>query len=232
MADFRIWSDEFPANGFMTRAQEFDQQAFGGSGENISPALQWEDPPAETRSLALTVYDPDAPTGSGFWHWIVVNIPPDVRSLPRNAGKADGSLLPQGALQLHNDYGTVGFGGAALWLVLAGSGGSGRFIRPTPTALHHAVMAAAMTWMLTALPGGTQMRSSMPAHGATAEMTTAASLPFSVLAVTGLIAAYCAVASIPWLGRAVGPGPRLTDRAAAGQALMSAGMAAMLIAML
>jgi len=126
----------------------------------------------------------------------------------------------------------TGFGGAALWLVLAGSGGSGRFIRPTPTALHHALMAAAMIWMLTALSGGTQMRSSMPAHVAMAETSTAASLPFSVLAVTGLIAAYCAVASIPWLARAVGPGPRLTDRAAAGQALMSAGMAAMLIAML
>lgn len=111
MADFRIWSDEFPANGFMTRAQEFDQQAFGGAGDNVSPALQWEAPPADTRSLALTVYDPDAPTGSGFWHWIVVNIPPDVRSLPRNAGTADGALLPQGALQLRNDYGTVGFGG-------------------------------------------------------------------------------------------------------------------------
>jgi Raf kinase inhibitor-like YbhB/YbcL family protein len=113
MADFRIWSDEFPANGFMTKAQEFDQQAFGGAGENISPALQWGDPPAETQSFALTVYDPDAPTGSGFWHWVVVNIPADVRSLPRNAGKADGSLLPAGALQLRNDYGTVGFGGAA-----------------------------------------------------------------------------------------------------------------------
>jgi Raf kinase inhibitor-like YbhB/YbcL family protein len=113
MADFRIWSDEFAANGFMARAHEFDQQSFGGSGENVSPALHWDAPPAETRSLALTVYDPDAPTGSGFWHWIVVNIPPDVRSLPRNAGKADGSLLPQGALQLRNDYGTVGFGGAA-----------------------------------------------------------------------------------------------------------------------
>ena len=113
MADFRIWSDEFPANGFMARAHEFDQQAFGGAGENVSPALQWDAPPAETRSLALTVYDPDAPTGSGFWHWIVVNIPPDTRSLPRNAGKADGSLLPAGAVQLRNDYGTVGFGGAA-----------------------------------------------------------------------------------------------------------------------
>lgn len=113
MADFRIWSDEFPANGYLTREHEFDQQAFGVSGDNLSPALQWEDPQANTRSLALTVYDPDAPTGSGFWHWVVVNIPADVRSLPRNAGKADGSLLPAGALQMRNDYGTVGFGGAA-----------------------------------------------------------------------------------------------------------------------
>src|ERR1700687_5341819 len=115
MADFRLWSDEFPTNGFMTKAQEFDDKSFGvdGEGGNISPALQWEAPPEDAQSFALTVYDPDAPTGSGFWHWVVVNIPADARSLPRNAGKADGSLLPQGALQVRNDYGTVGFGGAA-----------------------------------------------------------------------------------------------------------------------
>ncbi len=113
MAEFRLWSDEFPTNGFMPKAHEYHDKAFGVDGENISPALQWDDPPAETQSFALTVYDPDAPTGSGFWHWVVVNIPADVRSLPRNAGKADGSLLPAGALQLRNDYGTVGFGGAA-----------------------------------------------------------------------------------------------------------------------
>jgi Raf kinase inhibitor-like YbhB/YbcL family protein len=115
MADFRIWSDDFPTNGFMPKAQEMNDKSFGvdGDGENVSPALQWESPPADTQSFALTVYDPDAPTGSGFWHWVVVNIPADTRSLPRNAGKADGSLLPQGALQFHNDYGTIGFGGAA-----------------------------------------------------------------------------------------------------------------------
>ncbi len=113
MADFRLWSDEFPANGFMPKAQEFGDKSFGGDGENISPALQWDAPPPDTQSLALTVYDPDAPPGSGFWHWVVVNLPADARSLPRNAGKADGSLLPQGALQVRNDYGTVGFGGAA-----------------------------------------------------------------------------------------------------------------------
>ncbi|CAG4886456.1 YbhB/YbcL family Raf kinase inhibitor-like protein [Paraburkholderia gardini] len=113
MADFRLWSDEFPANGFMHKAQEFNDKSFGVDGENISPALQWDAPPADTQSFALTVYDPDAPTGSGFWHWVIVNLPPEARSLPRNAGKADGSLLPQGALQVRNDYGTPGFGGAA-----------------------------------------------------------------------------------------------------------------------
>ena len=113
MADFRLWSDDFPTNGFMPKAQEYHDKAFGVDGENISPSLQWEAPPEDTQSFALTVHDPDAPTGSGFWHWVVVNIPADVRSLPRNAGKVDGSLLPQGALQVRNDYGTVGFGGAA-----------------------------------------------------------------------------------------------------------------------
>jgi Raf kinase inhibitor-like YbhB/YbcL family protein len=115
MAEFRIWSDDFPSNGFMPKAQELADRAFGvdGSGGNVSPALQWEAPPEDAQSLALTVYDPDAPTGSGFWHWVVVNIPPHVRSLPRGAGKADGSLLPPGAIQVRNDYGLPGFGGAA-----------------------------------------------------------------------------------------------------------------------
>jgi Raf kinase inhibitor-like YbhB/YbcL family protein len=113
MADFRLWSDEFPTNGFMPKAHEYNDKAFGVDGENISPALQWDAPPPDTQSFALTVHDPDAPTGSGFWHWVVVNIPAEARSLSRNAGKPDGSLLPQGALQMRNDYGTVGFGGAA-----------------------------------------------------------------------------------------------------------------------
>jgi Raf kinase inhibitor-like YbhB/YbcL family protein len=111
MADFRIWSDEFPANGFLTKSQEFDQQAFGGAGENISPALQWEDPPADTQSFALTVYDPDAPTGSGFWHWVVVNIPPDVTELALDAGNPKSPKLPRGALQTRTDYGAAGYGG-------------------------------------------------------------------------------------------------------------------------
>ena len=115
MAEFRIWSDDFPINGFMPRAQECNDKSFGvdGDGGNLSPSLQWEGPPDDTKSFALTVYDPDAPTGSGFWHWVVVNLPPDTRSLPLGAGKAAGSLLPAGAIQVRNDYGTPGFGGAA-----------------------------------------------------------------------------------------------------------------------
>jgi len=126
----------------------------------------------------------------------------------------------------------AGFGCAALWFVLAGRNGSARFSLPAPADVHHALMAAAMIWMLTVLSGGIQMRSAMPGHGAMAGMSGVAALPLPVLAVTGLVAAYCAIASIPWLARAVGPGPRVTDPAAAGQAMMSAGMAAMLIAMM
>src|SRR6195952_3313438 len=100
MADFRVWASEFAANGYFSKAHEFDQQAFGVDGENLSPALQWEGVAPEAESLALTVYDPDAPTGSGFWHWVVVNIPADTHSLPQNPGKADGSLLPAGARAL------------------------------------------------------------------------------------------------------------------------------------
>ncbi|WJF89395.1 YbhB/YbcL family Raf kinase inhibitor-like protein [Paraburkholderia bonniea] len=113
MTAFRLWSDAFAANGFMSKAQEFDSKAFGVDGGNCSPDLQWEAPPPGTQSFALTVYDPDAPTGSGFWHWVMVNLPADLRALPTGAGSADGSLLPPEALQLRNDYGLPGFGGAA-----------------------------------------------------------------------------------------------------------------------
>ncbi|HTI16863.1 MAG TPA: YbhB/YbcL family Raf kinase inhibitor-like protein [Trinickia sp.] len=115
MAEFRIWSDDFPNNGFMPKAQEFHDKSFGvdGSGDNASPTLQWEGVPQDAQSLALTVFDPDTPTGSGFWHWVVADIAPHVRSLPKAAGRAGGSLLPNGAIQSRNDYGLVGFGGAA-----------------------------------------------------------------------------------------------------------------------
>ena len=86
---------------------------FGYQGGNVSPALSWSGAPAGTRSFALMVHDPDAPTGSGWWHWIVYNIPAGTSSLPADAGDPQKKLLPAGTLQGRNDYGTVGYGGPA-----------------------------------------------------------------------------------------------------------------------
>ncbi|GAA0362573.1 YbhB/YbcL family Raf kinase inhibitor-like protein [Micromonospora gifhornensis] len=78
-------------------------------GGNVSPQLSWSGFPAETKGFAVTCFDPDAPTGSGFWHWVLVNLPADVTELPR--GVADGDL--RGGFTVRNDYGEQGFGGAA-----------------------------------------------------------------------------------------------------------------------
>ena len=84
---------------------------FGCAGDNQSPHLAWSDPPEGTRSFAVTVFDPDAPTGCGFWHWLVVNLPADVRELPLDAGNPASGLLPAGALQIRNDFSTHAYGG-------------------------------------------------------------------------------------------------------------------------
>jgi Raf kinase inhibitor-like YbhB/YbcL family protein len=84
---------------------------FGCKGKNLSPALFWSGAPAGTKSFALMVHDPDAPTGSGFWHWIVYNIPADATSIPAEAGDPKKRGLPAGAVQARNDFGTAGYGG-------------------------------------------------------------------------------------------------------------------------
>jgi Raf kinase inhibitor-like YbhB/YbcL family protein len=84
---------------------------FTCTGKNISPALTWKGAPAATKSFAVTVYDPDAPTGSGWWHWVVFNIPPSVTSLPKNAGDMKANLTPAGAIQGRTDFGGPGWGG-------------------------------------------------------------------------------------------------------------------------
>src|SRR3954451_4415812 len=81
---------------------------FGCAGKNISPQLSWSGAPDGTKSFAVTCFDPDAPTGSGFWHWVVCNIPPDVRSLDAGASP---DKMPKGALEIRNDYSQRAWGG-------------------------------------------------------------------------------------------------------------------------
>ena len=92
-------------------AQQFAFGGMGCTGSNVSPALSWSGAPAKTRSYAVTIYDPDAPTGSGWWHWIVYNIPASVTKLDAGAGDESRHLLPAGAAQGHNDGGMVGYMG-------------------------------------------------------------------------------------------------------------------------
>lgn len=96
-----------------TLPQEFVHHAMGAGGQNVSPALAWSDAPAGTKSFALTMYDPDAPTGSGWWHWVVYDIPASATGLPKGAGAAGGARLPQGAKQGRTDFGSKEYGGAA-----------------------------------------------------------------------------------------------------------------------
>jgi Raf kinase inhibitor-like YbhB/YbcL family protein len=116
---FTLTSPDIAQGRKIAAAQVFN--AFGCSGENISPALSWSHAPKGTQSFALLVHDPDAPTGSGWWHWLIYNIPASVSSLPPGAGDPQKKMLPGGALQGRSDFGTAAYGGPC----------------PPPGKLHH-----------------------------------------------------------------------------------------------
>ena len=97
---------------------------FGCKGGNISPDLSWKDAPEGTKSFAVSLFDPDAPTGSGFWHWVAFDIPASSTALPAGVSTSDGKKLPEGTIQVRNDASILGYVGAC----------------PPPGAPHHYVL--------------------------------------------------------------------------------------------
>jgi len=103
-----LTSSDIKEGGTIANEQVF--KGFGCTGSNLSPALSWSGA-SGTKSFAVAIYDPDAPTGSGWWHWVVFKIPPNTTSLPKDAGDVKKKLMPKGAIQSRTDFGTDGYGG-------------------------------------------------------------------------------------------------------------------------
>jgi Raf kinase inhibitor-like YbhB/YbcL family protein len=108
-ASMKVTSAEIKDGATIANEQVF--KGLGCTGSNISPSLTWTGAPAGTKSFAVTMYDPDAPTGSGWWHWVVFNIPAATTSLPKGAGDVAKKLMPAGAIQSRTDFGSGGYGG-------------------------------------------------------------------------------------------------------------------------
>lgn len=106
---FRLSSPAVEAGQSLLEAQVF--KGFGCTGANVSPQLNWENAPSGTKSFALTLYDPDAPTGSGWWHWVIFNIPATTTRLNANAGDLAAQQAPSGSIQSRTDFGAPGYGG-------------------------------------------------------------------------------------------------------------------------
>jgi Raf kinase inhibitor-like YbhB/YbcL family protein len=108
----KVRSNNFKNGDYLATAHILSAEyGFGCSGGNRSPHLQWSDAPPGTKSFAITCFDPDAPTGSGFWHWLVVNLPADTTEVAENSGDPASGLLPAAALQTRTDFGKPGYGG-------------------------------------------------------------------------------------------------------------------------
>jgi Raf kinase inhibitor-like YbhB/YbcL family protein len=108
-AGMKLTSAEVSDGATIKNPQVFN--SFTCTGDNVSPSLSWSGSPKETKSFVVTVYDPDAPTGSGWWHWVVVNLPASTTSIPKGAGDPKANLLPAGAMQTRTDFGAPGYGG-------------------------------------------------------------------------------------------------------------------------
>ena len=104
-----LTSSDLKEGGTIANEQVF--KGFGFAGGNVCPALHCSGAPTGSKSFAVTIYDPDAPTGSGWWHWVVFNIPPTTTSLPKGAGDVKKHLMPKGAIQSRTDFGSDGYGG-------------------------------------------------------------------------------------------------------------------------
>ena len=108
--NFRVSSPQLEDGSTLNIGQVLN--GFGCTGNNISPELNWAGEPEGTKSFAITVYDPDAPTGSGWWHWLVFNIPAAIHALAVESGNPEKDLLPTGSVQSRTDFGRPGYGGA------------------------------------------------------------------------------------------------------------------------
>jgi len=107
--NFSASSVNFPDGATLTAKHVYN--SFGCTGRNISPQISWKNAPLETKSFAITVYDPDAPTGSGWWHWLVLNIPAKYSELPQGFGEKNQFNLQDQIFQVRNDFGAFNYGG-------------------------------------------------------------------------------------------------------------------------
>jgi Raf kinase inhibitor-like YbhB/YbcL family protein len=107
---FQVSSPDIPRGTPLGHAQEYN--GFGCKGANVSPALNWKGAPKGTKSYAVTMHDPDAPTGSGWWHWIMIDIPGKETGLARDAGNPASGVAPAGSGHRRNDFGASAYGGA------------------------------------------------------------------------------------------------------------------------